>query len=253
MMKVSNPNIPFKRAFRSMVDSYKKNNPGTTNEDLAERLKMSTGAISDFYNGKNTNPTLAVLIKLHDFFNVSYAYLAGETPIGDNDSFALLESEIGKIKANAMIYDRTYIVDEVIKDIERLFDYSVAGYVIPGMQELWSKLSFSDGALTIAGIDGLESIVSAILKTRDAAVNITAKQVDAAALISSIELNMSNLREELSEKLMDISINRDIYSELDSAVAAFKQDMNDAIIKEVRRLNEQICEQKEGEVNGADN
>lgn len=248
---------PFNKAFWEIVEKYKRKNPGTTNESLAEALDVSTGILSEYCNGNNSNPSLEKLKKFHDFFNVSFAYLAGETPFSDNDSAKLFESEIAMTKINAMGYGKSHVVDSTIDSLRRLSN--TPAYVSIGTNHSLSKMLDTGGdnirgeKLVICSIDAAGDIMRALVNARDNAFNLTTQQVNALQLANPETIKKPNSKHNLSDLIGKIAMTRNIYSDLDIAIAEFKKKMDVAIVSETERLNNLYEEWKEGEDNGNNN
>ena len=225
-----------------MVTQYKKNNPAATNESIATDIGMSTGALSDYFNGKNSNPNLATLKKFHDYFNVSYSYLAGESAFSDNDSADLLNSEIGMLKIEAMNYGRTYVIDSVIKNLSSLSGIPVF-YNSGGNHDLLTKFlqggqNYWGTEINTSALDGAESIISSIAKLHDNAFSITVDQINALQTINRVFNKEPKSIDALKKLICKIADDRDIFKQLDSAVADFKAKMTSAIKDEIARIGQ---------------
>jgi transcriptional regulator with XRE-family HTH domain len=67
---------------------------GITGEELAKIIGVNKATISRYENGVLTSPTLGVLKKLADYFDVSIDYIAGTSNIREKGITAAALSEI---------------------------------------------------------------------------------------------------------------------------------------------------------------
>lgn len=79
---------------------------GLTQKELAEKLGLTDGAIGLYEVGKR-NPSLSILNKLADFFDVSIDYLLGRTDIPN------LYKEKEKIQNQKKEMNRYFTIDEL--------------------------------------------------------------------------------------------------------------------------------------------
>lgn len=61
---------------------------GKSLQELADEIGVSKGHLWDLESGKSKNPSVDLLKKLSDFYNVSIATLAGEEPAADAEEQA---------------------------------------------------------------------------------------------------------------------------------------------------------------------
>ena len=232
-------NKPFTQAFRAIIDKYREENPGTTNEQLAEMLDISTGQVSNYYNGKVFNPNMDVLQKIHNLFDVSFAYLFGETPYSGSNSIALMESEIFQILSNAKALGMTAVVDNIFDNLIQISDISgitvqnantsLVSNLIAGGNKILGQ-TMTEKSFRAAGL-----MLHALMQTRAKAEEMTVQMVNACQLIDEIESNKAT-KSELIGITGHIALTRDIYSDLDKAVAEIKRSMDVALAAEIERL-----------------
>lgn len=79
-------------------------------QDVADAVKASKAHIWEIERGTSKNPTMELLNKLADYFDVTVAYLVGEDPDEDNAGLVALYRDLTKLDPR----DR-----ETIRDIMR--------------------------------------------------------------------------------------------------------------------------------------
>jgi transcriptional regulator with XRE-family HTH domain len=81
-------------------------------QDVADAVKASKAHIWEIERGNSKNPTMELLDKLADYFDVSVSYLVGEEPDEENAGLVALYRDLTKLDER----DR-----ETIRDIMRGF------------------------------------------------------------------------------------------------------------------------------------
>ena len=105
----------------SFADRFKqlRNETGLSQEELADKLCMSKGAIGNYETGKRTPRKLEDLENIADFFNVEIDYLLGRT--NKKPEHSLEEKWIISLYRKADQNDR-----EVIKHILKRYEEDTA-------------------------------------------------------------------------------------------------------------------------------
>jgi len=66
-------------------------------QDVADAVKASKAHIWEIERGGSKNPTMELLGKLADYFDVTVAYLVGEDPDADNAGLVALYRDLTKL------------------------------------------------------------------------------------------------------------------------------------------------------------
>jgi transcriptional regulator with XRE-family HTH domain len=229
-MSKQGPDNSFPTAFRNFVDAHMKENPGATFASIAAQLDCPQSAVSDYYNARKANPTLNTLRAIHNVFNISYAYLAGEIGFPDNDSMTAIESDVARVKLHTMAYDQPLIVDNVIRAIDQTSQ--PGGFYFDGPSDPVEVFNGLGRDIIGSSLDGISQLVLAMVKVKDKAFELALKQRSAAALLEAVERGQPCDTSKLGRIINDIANARGIYDDLDRAVSMIKESINEAIARE---------------------
>ena len=132
-----------------------------TQKQLADGINVSTGNISDWKSGR-AKPSIEVLSRIADFFNVSVDYLVGRTEIPNTSELI----DIYKVGVMRWINDRAFKDDEsaILKDnfLELLFRYkdvinALANYMYSDSRRLLVSNGASLEELSLASGDAVRA------------------------------------------------------------------------------------------------